>query len=105
MNKIILFATTAALAVSISVSAAVPASAAPFHHTDPVGAGVAAGIFGFMAGAALAGSARDRGYYYGHYYGSDWRAHVADCQDTYRSYDVRSDTYLGYDGYRHRCEL
>ena len=29
--------------------------------------------------------------------------HVDWCLDHYRSYDPRSDTYLGYDGYRHRC--
>ena len=25
------------------------------------------------------------------------------CRQTYRSYDVRSGTYLGYDGLRHAC--
>ncbi|MGE0211139.1 MAG: BA14K family protein [Parvibaculaceae bacterium] len=29
--------------------------------------------------------------------------HVAWCRSQYRSYDVRSNTYMGYDGYRHRC--
>jgi hypothetical protein len=29
--------------------------------------------------------------------------HVAYCLNRYRSYHVRSDTYMGYDGYRHRC--
>jgi hypothetical protein len=28
---------------------------------------------------------------------------VAYCQQTYKSYDVRSGTYLGYDGLRHPC--
>jgi len=28
---------------------------------------------------------------------------VAWCMQTYRSYDPRSGTYLGYDGYRHPC--
>jgi hypothetical protein len=28
---------------------------------------------------------------------------VAYCMQTYRSYDPRSGTYLGYDGYRHPC--
>jgi hypothetical protein len=25
------------------------------------------------------------------------------CLNRYRSYDPSSDTFLGYDGYRHRC--
>ncbi|MGF7161964.1 hypothetical protein FHS85_003607 [Rhodoligotrophos appendicifer] len=29
--------------------------------------------------------------------------HVQYCMNRYRSYDPRTDTYLGYDGYRHRC--
>lgn len=29
--------------------------------------------------------------------------HVAYCLHRYRSYHVRSDSYMGYDGYRHRC--
>jgi hypothetical protein len=28
---------------------------------------------------------------------------VAYCMQTYRSYDPRLGTYLGYDGYRHPC--
>jgi len=30
-------------------------------------------------------------------------AHVHWCLNRYRSYDPASDTFLGYDGYRHRC--
>jgi len=61
----------------------------------------------FAAGAAVgyAGS-----YYYndnyddGPYYGyGGYNAHVQWCLNRYRSYDPASDTYLGYDGYRHRC--
>jgi hypothetical protein len=29
--------------------------------------------------------------------------HVEWCLNRYRSYDPGSDTYMGYDGYRHRC--
>jgi hypothetical protein len=29
--------------------------------------------------------------------------HVDYCLDRYRSYDVRTDSFLGYDGDRHRC--
>ena len=29
--------------------------------------------------------------------------HVQWCYDRYRSYDARSNTFMGYDGYRHEC--
>ena len=46
--------------------------------------------------------------YYDDDYGGDYEggygdAHVRWCQSRYRSYDVRTDTYMGYDGYRRRC--
>jgi len=31
--------------------------------------------------------------------------HVEACFARYRSYDPRTDTFVGYDGYRHRCDL
>lgn len=37
--------------------------------------------------------------------GRDVTYHVQRCASRYRSYDSRTDTYLGYDGYRHRCRL
>lgn len=67
-----------------------------------------------------------RHYHGGYYYSSPWwvgpsigfaltvpgvtlglggggSAHVEWCLNRYRSYDPSSDTFLGYDGYRHRC--
>jgi hypothetical protein len=65
-----------------------------------------------------------RHHYGGYYYSSPWwigpsigfaltvpsygggyggNAHVEWCLNRYRSYDPGSDTFLGYDGYRHRC--
>lgn len=32
-----------------------------------------------------------------------WRAHSDWCYDNYRSYDERTDTYIGRDGYTYRC--
>ncbi len=55
-----------------------------------------AGIFGFAAGV-MTGSMVNGGAGSG--------AHVAACENRYRSYDHRSDTYLGYDGRRHDCML
>ena len=37
------------------------------------------------------------------YYSGNWDAHVQWCLNRYRSYDPRSDSFLGYDGLRHRC--
>lgn len=63
------------------------------HHRGPANA--AAALFGFAAGAiagAAANAAADN-------------SHVSRCEDQYRSYDARTDTYLGYDGRRHTCTL
>jgi hypothetical protein len=62
------------------------------HDRSDDGAGVAAGILGgLMLGAIIANeSQRNRGSGY--------------CAQRYRSYDPGSGTYLGYDGYRHRCQ-
>jgi len=46
----------------------------------------------------------DNDYYDGGGYGGGYAdSHVRWCLNRYRSYDVRSDTFVGYDGYRHRC--
>ena len=78
---------------------------------------------GFIPGAvagALVGGALVGGYGYGYgpgYYDDQYYDDgavavapapvgddaVAYCMQTYRSYDVRSGTYLGNDGYRHPC--
>jgi hypothetical protein len=34
---------------------------------------------------------------------ANWQAHVDWCYDNYRSYDERTDTYVGRDGYAYRC--
>ena len=43
---------------------------------------------------------RDAGYAPTYRYSGDA---VAYCQQRFKSYDVRSGTYLGYDGRRHAC--
>ena len=49
-------------------------------------------------------------YYYQPYYAQSYyyaparsSRHVRYCLNRYRTYDVRSNTFKGYDGYRHRC--
>lgn len=69
---------------------------------------VAAGLFGFTFGAilgsAITGSDAPRGRVIQPGYGN-YDAHVAACFRRYRSYDEGTDSYMGYDGYRHRCNL
>ncbi len=65
------------------------------------GAGVAAGVLGgLIVGGMLAAPYYDRPYYGPDYYGGDA---VGYCMRRFKSYDPRSGTYLGYDGYRHPC--
>ena len=64
---------------------------------------VAAGLFGFVIGSAIASNMNnnnDDRYDY-QYSGS----HVARCEDAYRSYNPRTDKFLGYDGAYHFCRL
>ncbi len=72
---------------------------------DGAGAAVAAGIAGLAVGA-IVGSAGSGppAYYYSsgspQPWSSGWYRY---CASRYRSFDPRSGTYLGYDGYRHFC--
>lgn len=86
------------------------------------GGGGGAFIPGLAAGAIIGGAIASQGYgpgyyasgpgYYDNGYDDDAVAvapapggddSVAYCLQTYRSYDPRSGTYLGNDGYRHPC--
>lgn len=62
-----------------------------------IGSSIAAGIFGFAIGAAIGSNANRSS--------SSWDAHVARCEARYRSYNPRTDMFLGYDGQYHRCRL
>ena len=57
-----------------------------------VTAGLIGGIFGTIAGAAIANSGSGGG-------------HVARCENTYRSYRPATNTYTGYDGKTYVCRL
>jgi hypothetical protein len=78
---------------------------------SPAEAAAIAGIGGLIVGTAIASHSRPRYVYRDVYHdphrvrASAWDAHVARCYARYRSYDHVSDTYLGYDGYRHYCNL
>ena len=56
-----------------------------------------------MLGLGIANAGR--GPYYDGYYGSSWGRHVDRCYARYRTYDHRSDTYIGFDGFPHCCRL
>lgn len=71
-----------------------------YEHQDSTNAAVVGGILGFILGAAVAGSERDRDHYIAHRNDRGWRAR---CRAAYRSFDYRTGTYLGRDGYRHYC--
>ncbi|UJW85817.1 BA14K family protein [Devosia sp. SL43] len=69
---------------------------------------IASGFFGFTFGAIL-GSALANGNNGGGNVvvrrGNSYEAHVEACYDRYRSYDEETDSFMGYDGRRHRCNL
>ncbi len=73
-----------------------------YEPQDNTGAAFAGGILGFILGAAIAGSSNDQTYYDSHRNDRGWRYR---CARHYRSFDYRTGTYLGYDGYRHYCTL
>lgn len=58
--------------------------------------GFAAGLFGFALGAAITGSMNQ---------GPAYSTHVDRCEARYRSYNPRTDQYLGNDGRYHFCTL
>lgn len=78
------------------------------HRDFDAGSAAAAGIVGLAAGAiiggAIANSNQQPVYDYrmdpNYRSRADWDAY---CYSKYRSYDARTGTYLGYDGYRHYC--
>lgn len=73
------------------------------RNLDPL----AAGIFGLALGAIIGGAVSNgNGPSYGdRVIGRVDNSHAARCYARFRSYDERSDTYLGYDGNRHYCNL
>ncbi|MBO0904379.1 BA14K family protein [Jiella sonneratiae] len=78
------------------------------HHDN--GAAVGAGIAGLAIGAIVGGALADHGHYYRravpvYRVHPGARGHVARCDAHYRSYNPRTDTFVGYDGRHHRCRL
>ena len=65
---------------------------------------LASGLIGFTFGAMLAGSSRSSNNDDEDFVTTS-SGHVARCEARFRSYDERSDSYLGFDGQRHDCTL
>jgi hypothetical protein len=102
-----------------------------YAHGQAGGYGVGAGVAAVAAGALIGGAiaSQNQGYYpqgyypQGYYPAATYPVYsdpgygysdaapvvynngdsVAYCEQTYRSYDPGSGTYLGYDGFRHTC--
>lgn len=89
----------AAVAAGAIAGSVEQSAAGKLSHKEKV---AIAGIAGFVIGATIAG----RGAVYDSYGGTSWwERHVQRCYARYRSYDHRTDSYLGHDGYYHRCRL
>jgi hypothetical protein len=69
-----------------------------YRWNQPSFGNVAAGLFGFAVGAAIANGVNSRSTVV-------YDSHVAACEARYRSYSAETDMYLGYDGDYHRCRL
>jgi MFS family permease len=113
-------ASAAAIVIAIgSITVSSPASAqyrhgGGWHGGGWHGGGYRGGYYGggwgwggFAAGAALGALLATPYYYRGcpyyYDYGPPSDSAVAYCLRRFKSYDPRSGTYLGYDGYRHPC--
>ena len=95
-----ILAVAAAATVAVGTMSA-PSTADARCYGCAVGAGIVAGA---LIGGAIVNS-RPR-----YYYPPPARAYypppddaIAYCMERFKSYDPRSGTYLGYDGYRHPC--
>ena len=128
MSKLKVLSTAAAIALTMAVAAPTASFAqhrgGGWHGGHGGGWHGGGGFFpGAVAGAIIGGALAAGPYGYGggpgYYYGPGYDDGYYDgpvvvappgggdavgyCMQTYRSYDPRSGTYLGYDGYRHPC--
>lgn len=92
--------------LSLSVVAGAMAGTVGQSEAKKLGKGevaAIAGVGGLILGLGIANASR--GPYYDGYHRSSWELHVDRCYARYRTYDHRTDTYIGFDGYPHRCKL
>ena len=94
---------TAILAAAVLVTglgSVNPASAGGLSREE---AAILAGAGGFVLGALVAGSHRNHRRVI--YVEDSWDSHVSRCFARYRTYDPSTDTFIGNDGYEHRCRM
>ena len=89
--------------ITLAVAATSSNAQAQYYRRDDTGAAIAGGIFGLAAGMMIAGAASNSRANRNSVRGMDaeW---IAYCARKYRSYDARTNTFLGHDGYRHYCD-
>lgn len=97
------FAATA-VAVAVLMTGFVTTNQASASGLTREQAAILAGTGGFILGAMIANSHHRHGTRV-IYVEDRWDSHVSRCLDRYASYDPSSDTFIGYDGYEHRCRL
>lgn len=90
MRKLITIGAAGALALALSLTATAQ-SQAFFPALGLFAVGTAVATTAAVTSAAVADGYYAHGAYWG---GASWRAHVAACENAYRSYDIRSDTYV-----------
>lgn len=71
------------------------------NNNDDIGAAIGAGIIGLTLGAIIAGAASEQDKQQKIQEYDRWTAY---CSAKYRSFDVRTGTFLGNDGRRHVCQ-
>ncbi len=127
MRILKIMGTVAMLAVAVPVISATPSEAQGYRWHGGGGWGRSGGFIpGAIAGAVIGGVIASQngypGYYgnYGYYAGTPYYGGPYDdggevveaappggdvdyCIQTYKSYNPRTGTYLGYDGRRHAC--
>lgn len=72
---------------------------------DPIATGIFGLAFGAILGGALASGNNNNNNNGDRVVGRASSSHVDACYARYRSYDERTDTFMGYDGVRHLCNL
>lgn len=72
---------------------------------NPIASGLFGAAFGAIIGSAIANGNNNNNRGGDRVVGRSYDSHVEACYARYRSYDERTDTFLGYDGVRHRCNL
>ncbi|MET0436208.1 MAG: BA14K family protein [Devosia sp.] len=72
---------------------------------DSISTGILGFTFGAAIGSIIANSNNNGGGGVVVSRANGYDSHVQACYNRYRSYDEETDTFMGFDGIRHRCNL